>query len=506
MQVRRKAGFIVLSLITVLFLAACGGGGDSAAPPSVPPTVQTFAADGLSINGATIHGTANPNGLATTAGFEWGTDNTFTDPSKTHTTSGSIGSGTAIVQVNEPLTSLTAGTIYYYRVTANNSAGTQKGALGTFTTLALAPTVTTLPATSVGSSAATLNANVNPNGLATTARFEWGTSSTLTTPTLTSVQALGAGSTVVSINAAISSLSASTTYYYRVTATNSSGTSQGTILNFTTPSNPPPVADAGPDQTIFMGHTVTLDGSGSTDAFGTIQSYEWTQVSGTPVTLSSSTSQTPTFTAPTVLYPSEVLQFELTVTDERPQSATAIVKITVKWGFFDDFSTDTTGSYVTFQTLGGSSGTATFTRDSLAGRVLTGSDQGIIFSKFVPQSYTGVFSVYFSPTSQFGSGGDISIRLLDQSDTYYEFSTRDQVLRKVRVGVIVDSTPFTTTYSQSGTHLIKITYSPLITTVEAFGATVSINTNENSQFVSYFEIESNQQNAYYDDIQLEAIP
>ncbi len=89
--------------------------------------------------------------------------------------------------------------------------------------------------------------------------------------------------------------------------------------------NTRPIANAGPDQTPGRGKVVTLDGSASADPEGTAITYQWVQVnsSGTPilpsnplaVTLSSSTVQKPTFTAPIpAAYPAS-LYFRLYVTD-----------------------------------------------------------------------------------------------------------------------------------------------------------------------------------------------
>ncbi|MEA2013728.1 MAG: PKD domain-containing protein [Thermodesulfobacteriota bacterium] len=79
--------------------------------------------------------------------------------------------------------------------------------------------------------------------------------------------------------------------------------------------NIPPIADAGPDQTVDEDTTVTLDGSGSSDPDDNIASYLWEQTDGTSVTLSDTNAEQPTFTAPAVGPDGESLTFQLTVTD-----------------------------------------------------------------------------------------------------------------------------------------------------------------------------------------------
>ena len=73
------------------------------------------------------------------------------------------------------------------------------------------------------------------------------------------------------------------------------------------------VADAGPDQEVETGSTVTLDGSGSSTATpGATLTYEWQQTSGTTVRLSDAAAQQPTFTAPSFR---DELEFSLLVED-----------------------------------------------------------------------------------------------------------------------------------------------------------------------------------------------
>ncbi len=71
-----------------------------------------------------------------------------------------------------------------------------------------------------------------------------------------------------------------------------------------------PIADAGEDQTVFEGKTVTLDGSASS---GVIATYKWTQTDGIPVTLSDVTAVQPFFAAPQVEAGDIALSFSLTL-------------------------------------------------------------------------------------------------------------------------------------------------------------------------------------------------
>ena len=116
---------------------------------------------------------------------------------------------------------------------------------------------------------------------------------------------------------------------FSLTVTDSTGRVSSADTVTITVSNNAPTANAGPDQTVAAGATVTLDGTGSSDADSNSLTYAWTQTSGTTVTLSSTTVSQPTFTAPTAAS-NTTLIFSLIVTDtESANSSADTVTITV---------------------------------------------------------------------------------------------------------------------------------------------------------------------------------
>ena len=116
-------------------------------------------------------------------------------------------------------------------------------------------------------------------------------------------------------------------YVYQLRVTDNNGATGIDLVQVTVnPENIPPVANAGPDQSIVLPlNTVTLTGTG-TDVDGTVVSYKWRQLSGPADKLT-----TPN-TAVTVLTTliEGVYKFELTVTDNKGATGKDTTTVTVR--------------------------------------------------------------------------------------------------------------------------------------------------------------------------------
>jgi hypothetical protein len=231
--------------------AGTGHGADGLLTTSSAPVAVTGSATSVTPTSATLNGTVNPGSRATTWYIEYGTSTSY----GTKTPVKDAGAGTSDVAVSAAVTGLATGKTYHFRVVATSDAGTSRGADKTFLTSA-APTVTTKTVSNVGDTSAKLNGTVNPNGQATTAYFEYGTSTAYGAKTAAKSVGSGGGSTGIAV--AISGLTASTTYHVRLVATNAAGATNGADVAFTTTG--PPIVHSGPP-TGVTSTTATLTGT-----------------------------------------------------------------------------------------------------------------------------------------------------------------------------------------------------------------------------------------------------
>ncbi len=213
--------------------------------------VDTIPVGGFSFSGpagTTVGGTVatitDPNLSATasayTATINWGDGN-----SSAGTVAGAGGNFT--VTGNH---AYTAGGSYPVAVTIN-SVGNNLGSSTVSDSAAItaAPTpVTTSQPLSVTATGAGFSGSADPNGLATTAFFQYGLDpkyfggGAIDYTSSTPAQAVGSDFTSHTVSASVSGLVPHAVYHVRLVATNSAGTTFGPDVTFTTPSLPAPGA------------------------------------------------------------------------------------------------------------------------------------------------------------------------------------------------------------------------------------------------------------------------
>jgi len=107
------------------------------------------------------------------------------------------------------------------------------------------------------------------------------------------------------------------------------GGGSGEVEKVQLASNKAPSVNAGQDQSAMANEIIGISASAS-DSDGTIESYSWTQISGTSVNLISPDNANASFTAPQTNGQTEIqLTFQITAIDDKGASATDSVTITV---------------------------------------------------------------------------------------------------------------------------------------------------------------------------------
>jgi hypothetical protein len=200
------------------------------------PFVVPASTDAVAVGptAATLQAALNPEGgEETTFSFQYGAGTTYgqsapippaelsAEPFESQT-------------VEAPISGLTPETTYHFRVVATNKAGeTTTGPDQTFETLPSVSIIST-SASSVTSSSAKLEAELDPHGLLTEYQFEYGPTATygfLAPPQPTSA---GAGSRAVDVGAVLQGLQPGAVYHFRVVAHNALGPVAGPDVAFTT--------------------------------------------------------------------------------------------------------------------------------------------------------------------------------------------------------------------------------------------------------------------------------
>ena len=118
--------------------------GDNASPPNMtiitrsvtyvpPPTLTTVAASSVTATTATLNATINPNSTTNTAQFQYGLTTGY---GSTAAITLSPNNGSTIQNIAVPISGLTPGTTYHFRVSSSTVATTYNGGDITFTTAA----------------------------------------------------------------------------------------------------------------------------------------------------------------------------------------------------------------------------------------------------------------------------------------------------------------------------------------------------------------------------------
>ena len=202
-------------------------------PPAVDKLVTGSVKD-VEPDDATVTGSLAPDGFDAHYYFQWGTTTAYGNAAPAPP-GVDAGAEKGAVSAEATLSELSPNTVYHYRLVATNSFGATYGADQKFTTSG-PPRITSKPASAIGHETATLNAEINPDELATTYHFEYGETSSYGAEAPAEGASAGSGSAPVAVSVTLSHLKLGITYHYRVVAENAAPGSPtfGSDQTFTT--------------------------------------------------------------------------------------------------------------------------------------------------------------------------------------------------------------------------------------------------------------------------------
>ncbi len=206
------------------------------------PTVSIDAPSSVTSSSAHFSGAINPNapgGNPAAYDVEWSFQCTPACPGLNGTIPADANSHT----VEADATGLKPGTDYSVALVATNAGGSATAGPESFSTPAVAPTVSNLRATAFPSEA-TLEAAIDSGGAATSYHFEYGSTSSYGNSTSTQVTPAVAGEGPAIAH--VAGLVPGQTYHYRLVASNTAGADQSPDQTFVTPAAAPDSPQFGP--------------------------------------------------------------------------------------------------------------------------------------------------------------------------------------------------------------------------------------------------------------------
>jgi hypothetical protein len=194
-----------------------------------PETPTGLEANPIGTTTATLDGTLNPDKAGDPGTYEFFYQKSATEcqGAGSVTTPAEHATEATPEPVKAELSALEPGTKYTFCLHESNEAGEEvTSAPVTFTTLPVVPKIVSVYTANGDGSSLELKAEINTGGAATTAHFEWGTSTEYSNSTPESAS-IGEDNGVHSTSAIITGLSPNTLYHFRVVAHNSAGTATG---------------------------------------------------------------------------------------------------------------------------------------------------------------------------------------------------------------------------------------------------------------------------------------